>query len=61
MESEMKDVLNELREIRVDIKFIKDHMQESFLSEEEHMELDENLDELKQGRAFSLEEIKRDR
>ena len=57
MEGGIKDVLNELKGIRVDINFIKNHIEDSFLTEEEELRVEESLEELRQGKTTSLEDL----
>ena len=55
--------MHELEEIKKELYFIKEHMvdADTILTPEEELELDESLKELKQGKTFSLEQIKKDR
>ena len=60
---DLKEIRDQLRTINVNIEFIKEHMvdADAVLMLEEEAKLDENLEELKRGETFSLEDIKADR
>ncbi|MBU1252341.1 MAG: hypothetical protein KKC96_01980 [Nanoarchaeota archaeon] len=52
-----------LVELKREVDFIKNYMvdADSVLTSDENVELDESLKELKEGKAFSLENVKNDR
>jgi hypothetical protein len=56
-------IMQELKEIKIDLNFIKEHMVDvdTILTPEEEIELNESLEELKKGETFSLNVIKKDR
>lgn len=58
-----EQLLKELKEIKTDLDFIKEHMVDvdTVLTPEEELELEKSLEELKEGRTFSLDTIKKDR
>ncbi len=62
MENEMSKILNELREIRIDINFLKSHLidPDCILTAEEEKRLDESLEEFRQGKTTSLEDFKKE-
>lgn len=62
MATEAQQILGELRLIRTDLEFIKDHMVDvdTILTPEEEERLDESLDDLKQGRTTSLENFEKE-
>jgi len=55
----MNEILDELKEMRIDIHFIKQHMVDvdTILGEEEKKMLDESVKHEKEGKLVSLEEI----
>ncbi len=57
-----KQVLEELKEIKKDIHFIKEHMNDidSILTPEEEERLNESLEDLKEGRTTSLDDFDRE-
>jgi hypothetical protein len=59
----MEKMYGELLALRKEVHFIKTHMvdADTILTDEENSELDVSLKELEEGRASSLEDIKRDR
>ena len=59
----MERVYQEILALKREVNFIKDHMVDVdlILTPEENSELDESLKELKKGKTFSLEDIKKDR
>ena len=59
----MEKVYREILALKREVNFIKDHMVDVdlILTPEENSELDESLKELKKGKTFSLEDIKKDR
>ena len=61
MESEVKKVLDELRTIKIDIEFIKEHMVDvdTILTPEEEKRLNLSIDEFKRGRTISLKNFRR--
>ena len=56
-------IIQELKEIKKEIHFIKEHMVDvdTILTPKEEVELNESLKELKEGKTFSLDTIKKDR
>lgn len=56
-------LMQELREIKKDVHFIKEHMVDvdTILTPKEKADLDKGLKELEEGKAVSLDVIKRDR
>ena len=56
-------IIQELKGIKKELRFIKEHMVDvdTILTPEEEVELDESLKELKEGKTFSLDDIKKDR
>ena len=56
-------IMQELKEIKIDLDFIKEHMidVDTILTPEEEIELNESLEELEKGETFSLNVIKEDR
>jgi len=62
MANETKEVLDELREIKIDIKFIKEHMvdADTILTPEEEARLDESIKEFEQGKTTSLGEFEKE-
>ena len=57
-----EQILNELREIRIDIGFIKEHIvdPDTILTPEDKIALQEAREEFKQGKTISLEEFKKE-
>ena len=55
-------IMQELKEIKKDIKFIKKHMIDidSILTSEEEKNLEESLKEFKEGRTTSLEDFEKE-
>ena len=62
MENQTQQILNELRAIRVDIKYIKQNVvdMDTILTPEEETRLNESLDEFKQGRTTPLIEFEKE-
>lgn len=62
MENEMSKILNELKEIRVDINFIKNNMIDAdcVLTDEERDELKEARGEYERGETTSLEDFEKE-
>jgi hypothetical protein len=62
MENEMSKILNELKEIRIDINFIKKNMidPDCILTEEEKEELEEARAEYERGETTSFEELEKE-
>ncbi len=62
MENEMSKILNELKEIRVDINFIKNNMidVDCVLTDEEKNELEEARKEFEGGETTSLEDFEKE-
>lgn len=58
-----KQIMEELKEIKSELNFIKEHMVDvdTVLTPEENIEIDESLKELKEGKTFSLDIIRKDR
>lgn len=56
-------LIQELKEIKKDVQFIKEHMVDvdMILTPKEEVDLNKGLEELKEGKAVSLDIIKRDR
>lgn len=57
--TESQVIMEELRAIRKDISYIKEHMENLFLTSEEEGALAEAMGEYKQGNVVSLEEFKK--
>ena len=59
----MHKIYETLMSIQKEVDFIKNHMVDvdSILTAEEDAELDISLNELEEGKTFSLESIKKDR
>ncbi len=59
----MNKIYETLVELKREVNFIKNHMidVDTILTPEENFELDESLKELEEGKAFSFEDIKKDR
>lgn len=51
----------EILALKKDVGYIKQHITEEYLTEEEEAELEESLGELREGNASSLEDIEKDR
>ncbi len=62
MTTDAQQILGELKLIRSDLEFIKDHMVDvdTILTPEEEEQLDESLDDLKQGRTTSLDDFEKE-
>jgi len=62
MENEMSKILKELKEIRVDINFIKNNMIDAdcILTTEEEKILEQGLEEYKQGKTTRFEDFDRE-
>jgi len=62
MENEMSKILNELKEIRIDINFIKNNMVDvdCILTSDEKAELEEARKEFERGETTSLEDFKKE-
>ena len=62
MENEISKILNELKEIRVDINFIKNNMVDidCILTSEEKVELEEARKEFERGETTSLEDFEKE-
>jgi len=62
MKNTEQKILDELREIKVEITFIKEHMvdADTILTPEEEKRLDKTLGEFKKGKSIPLEDFKRD-
>ena len=58
-ETESTVIMEELRAIRKDISYIKEHMEDLFLTSEEEEALAQAMSEHKQGHAISLENFKK--
>ena len=56
------EIVHELRSIREDLDFIKDHMVDidSIMTEDDYLSLNEYRDEKSSGRLTSHEELKRE-
>ena len=52
--AESKEIIDELRAIRKDLDYIKDHIEELFLTPEEEMKLHDTEKEYKEGTSVSL-------
>ena len=61
MAGENKQIIDELRNLRIDVKFIKEHMVDvdTILTSEEKQLLDESIENEKAGKLISLEELER--
>jgi hypothetical protein len=59
----MDKVYRELLALRKEVSYIREHMvdADSVLTQEENLELDKSIKELKEGKAFSLKDIEKDR
>jgi hypothetical protein len=59
----MEKIYGELLALKGEVHYIKTHMvdADTILTEEENTELDESLKELEEGKASSLEDVKKDR
>ena len=57
---QMQELRNELKAIRIELQFIKEHMvdADTILTEEEKRLLDESIKHEKEGKLVSLEDIK---
>ncbi len=57
----VKKLETELKEIRKDLRFIKEHMfdQDSIMTTEENKRFEQSLNELKEGKTTTLSEIKK--
>ena len=62
MTTEAKEILEELKAIRSDLEYIKDHMVDvdTILTPKEEERLEESLRDLKEGRTTSLEEFEKE-
>ncbi len=60
---ENTQILQELKVIKKDLDYIKEHMidVDIILTHEEETELEESLKELEEGKTFSFDIIKKDR
>ena len=60
---ENPQILEELKVIKKDLDYIKEHMvdADTILTPEEEIELDESLKELEEGKTFSFDSIRKDR
>lgn len=58
--SEKTEVLNEIRAIRKDLNFIKEHIKDIFLSEDDEASLDEAELEYKAGKSISLDDLEKE-
>jgi len=61
MAEEMKDILNELKGIKIDINFIKQNMpdKDMFLTAEEKKLLEESFENEKKGRLVSAQALRK--
>jgi uncharacterized membrane protein YgcG len=59
----MEKIYSELLALKSEVHYIKTHMidADTILTEEESLELSESLKELEEGKASSLEDIKKDK
>ncbi|HIH37468.1 hypothetical protein J4460_09055 [Candidatus Woesearchaeota archaeon] len=59
--AETPEILDELREIKTDIHLIKQYLfdPDRFLTKEEEKRLEESLEEIKQRKTVSLQEIEK--
>ena len=57
----MENIMKELKEIRKEIEYIKEHMIDAdfILSVEEEKILEESMQEFEEGKAIKLEDFKR--
>ena len=62
MENEIKELLDEIREIRIDINFIKNNMieRDAILTSREAERLDESIEEFREGKTTSLEDFEKE-
>ena len=60
---ENTQIMEELRMIKKDLDYIKEHMLniDTILTPEEEIELNESLRELEEGKTYSFDTIKKDR
>ena len=58
----MKKMYQELVALRKEVQFIKNHMfdQDTIMTSEEEAQLEEALEEHKQGKTISLEDLKKE-
>jgi hypothetical protein len=59
MENEIKEILKELRTIRIDIEILKENIldSDSVLTAEEKLKFDNSMEEFKRGEYFSLKDL----
>ena len=62
MENDMSKILNELKEIRIDINFIKNNMvdPDCILTEDDLESIEEAEREYKEGKTISHEQLKKE-
>ncbi|MBD3252467.1 hypothetical protein GF386_01930 [Candidatus Pacearchaeota archaeon] len=63
MEPTIKDIMKEIKQLRIDVNIIKKNMADidSILTDEEESRHEESLNELERGETFSLEDVERER
>jgi hypothetical protein len=59
MENEIKEILKELRTIRIDIEILKENIldSDSVLTAKEKLKFDNSMEEFKRGECFSLKDL----
>jgi len=59
MEPTIKDIMNEIKQLRIDVNIIKKNIadSDSILTDEEEANLNQAMEEYKNGETVSLEEI----
>ncbi len=62
MVNEIREVLNELKIIRIDIEFIKEHIinADAILTPEEETKLNDSIEEFRQGKTTSFKELEKE-
>ena len=62
METENVKIIEELKIIRKDIDYIKEHMidMDSFLTKKESKQLDESIKNFREGKTTALEDFKKE-
>ncbi|MEK6852431.1 MAG: hypothetical protein AABX59_01000 [Nanoarchaeota archaeon] len=62
MANENKQILDELKEIKSDVKFIKEHMVDidTILTPEEEVRLKESVEEFEDGKTTSIEDFEKE-
>lgn len=60
MVNETRKILDELKTIRIDIEFIKEHIEDITLTEDDIKSLEEAEREFKEGKTISHERLKKE-